>query len=104
MEGLGVQCAVRLVSDRRSGRPRPNAKFVDGPRDTVFCLLTTLDQRRVDPLDLEQWRFFVVSTSTLNEALPEAKTVGLSTLVTLKPREVRYAELANAVRDVGGVA
>ncbi|MFI5385117.1 MAG: hypothetical protein ACHQ50_03260, partial [Fimbriimonadales bacterium] len=32
----------------------------------VFALLTTQDQLRIDPLDLDQWRFFVLPTSDLD--------------------------------------
>ena len=35
----------------------------------VFCLLSHQDKKTVDPLDLDQWRFFVLPTSHLDQEL-----------------------------------
>lgn len=37
----------------------------------VFCLLAHMDKATVDPLDLRQWRFFVVPTAMLDRELRE---------------------------------
>ena len=65
----------------------------------VFALLDCQDQRKVDPLDLDQWRFFVLSSRVLDRKLPEAKTIGLAGLMRLGPLEVGVDGLARAVRD-----
>jgi len=52
---------------------------------------------RVDPLDLDQWRFFVLATRVLNERLASQKTLALSRVLGLGAREVRFGGVAGAV-------
>lgn len=68
----------------------------------VFALLDGLDQERIDPLNLDQWRFFVVATHTLDERLPNAKSVSLDTFRRLDVKSVGHDALAEAVRRAGG--
>lgn len=63
----------------------------------VFCLLHHVDKASVDPMDLEQWTFFVLSTRRLNEELPTQKQVALSSLLKLKPEEVTFPGIHDAV-------
>jgi hypothetical protein len=63
----------------------------------VFCLLDHKDQSTVDPLNLSQWRFFVVSTEKLNAELGEQKSLGLNRLLQIKAEETEYNQLAKAV-------
>jgi len=46
----------------------------------VMCLLKHKDKNTVNPLNLEQWEFYVVETSMLNELLPVQKRVSLGFL------------------------
>ena len=46
----------------------------------VFCLLKHKDQATVDPLKMEQWEFYVVSTHVLNEERPSQSTISLNSL------------------------
>ncbi|QDU65456.1 hypothetical protein [Engelhardtia mirabilis] len=62
----------------------------------VFALLAHKDKATVDPMDLSQWRFYVVSTATLNSAKPKAKTLSLSALEGLAG-PVSFDEVASAV-------
>ena len=64
----------------------------------VFCLLGDQDQREVDPLDLDQWQFFVLSTRTLDRELGAQKSMALSTLLGLDPFVVSYGGLRQAIR------
>ena len=41
----------------------------------VFCLLTPKDGRTVNPLELTQWEFYILPTSTLDSSLGNQKTV-----------------------------
>lgn len=56
----------------------------------VFCVLAHKDMSSVNPLNLEQWDFYILSTSVLNEKLPEQQTITLSSLLELKPTCVKY--------------
>lgn len=63
----------------------------------VFCLLAHQDKSSINPLNLDQWRFYVLPASRLNESLATAGTLGLSTLENLGPEMVSYPELDEAV-------
>lgn len=54
----------------------------------VFCLLHHTDQATINPLNLNQWEFYVCSAQVLNEKYPLAKSISLTKLkrlVTLAP-------------------
>jgi len=44
----------------------------------VFCLLQHKDQETIDPLNLDQWEFYVLATETMNVRLGSQKTITLS--------------------------
>ncbi|WP_010281187.1 hypothetical protein [Bacillus timonensis] len=46
----------------------------------VFCLLHEKNPQIVNPLDTNQWKFYVVPTVELNTYFPHQKTISLSTL------------------------
>ena len=61
----------------------------------VFCVLGCDDGSRPDPLDLDQWGFYVLGTASL----PEQKTIGLKPLRRLvKHGAVKYEDLREAIR------
>jgi hypothetical protein len=64
----------------------------------VFCLLHHADAATLDPLDLDQWRFYVLPTAVLDKERPHQKTISLSTLLALSPVECSYDALGDAVR------
>ena len=66
----------------------------------MFCLLAHQDQTTLDPLDLDQWEFFVLATSVLNEQCGEQKTIGLASLQRLGPEAVTYEDLRQTVERV----
>lgn len=63
----------------------------------VFCLLHEQDATKVDPMDVAQWRFFVLATTVLNLRCPTQKTIGLKSLQALQPEEVHFGGIAPAV-------
>ncbi|MGI8689852.1 MAG: hypothetical protein ACR2M3_14850 [Thermomicrobiales bacterium] len=60
----------------------------------VFCVLKHLDKRTLDPLNMDQWDFYLLPTSVLNEKKPTQKTIGLSTLLSLGPIKAEFRELS----------
>jgi len=62
----------------------------------VFCVLNHKDKSTVDPMDLDQWDFYVLRSSLLN---PAQKTIVLSSLLKLKPSpcKANYWTLAECV-------
>jgi len=63
----------------------------------VFCLLHHQDKATVDPLDMDQWTFFLLRSSVLDEKLPRQKSIRLANLLKLSPLHVTYHELADKI-------
>lgn len=63
----------------------------------VFCLLHHRDKSTLDPLDLSQWTFYVVPTTTLNEKLPRQKSLSLNGLKALGSPGVAFNQLSREV-------
>jgi len=63
----------------------------------VFCLLHHQDKQTLDPLDLDQWTFYVLPTRLLDERCPNQKTIRLSRLERLTPLKTDFTGLQTAV-------
>ncbi|MEV0553851.1 hypothetical protein AB0I27_10375 [Streptomyces sp. NPDC050597] len=63
----------------------------------VFCLLHHQDKQTLDPLDLDQWTFYVLPTRLLDERCPNQKTIRLSKLERLNPLKTDFTGLQKAV-------
>lgn len=63
----------------------------------VFCLLAHKDKDTVNPLNLEQWEFYVLNTEILNERFPKQKTIGLNSLLKLSYIKAEYGGIRNAI-------
>lgn len=64
----------------------------------VFALLAEKEPTRLDPLDLAQWRFFVLATRTLDANVGAQASIGLSSLRKLGAAEVGFDGLRDALR------
>ncbi len=64
----------------------------------VFCVLKHKDKKTVDPLNISQWRFYVLATSTLNKQVGGQATITLSSLKKLKPVKVKYGKICKAIK------
>ncbi|MCK8495874.1 hypothetical protein M0L20_28670 [Spirosoma sp. RP8] len=64
----------------------------------VFCLLAHRDKATLDPLNLDQWVFYVLATPVLSKACGSQKTITLTRLQQLGALRVPLEELA-AVLD-----
>lgn len=63
----------------------------------VFCVLAHKDQASIDPLDVNQWVFHVISTTNLNRAVGPRKTIDLTKLVALGAAKVKFGEIHAAI-------
>ncbi len=66
----------------------------------VFCLLKHRDKATVDPLNTEQWEFFVVPTFRINEEHSDRRAISLEQLERVEDRPTPYCELAATVTSV----
>ena len=65
----------------------------------VFCLLNHKDKESLDPKNLEQWEFFVLPTSKINEKLGNQENLSLSRLKKLGPTRCRFGDINKAVAE-----
>lgn len=73
----------------------------------VFCVLGDESGATPDPLDLADWRFYVVATSLLDRERPTGKTIGIGPLAAMVRRAtgsgaVRYDGLQEAIQRAAG--
>lgn len=84
------------------------AKFGDARRRQsdvyVFCLLCEKDRKKLDPMNVSHWQFFILATRILNENCPTQKTITLQKLRTLHPEEAVYGRIAAAVHRVSSLS
>ena len=66
----------------------------------VFCLFACKDAKIANPLDLEQWDFYVIATSTLNQKISNQKSISLNSLVKLGARKTKYCEIRTTAKDL----
>ena len=68
----------------------------------VFCVLKHKEQDTINPLDLEQWEFYPVSTDSLNNAVKGQKTICLARVAELCGKgPCTYQMLKGAVMECG---
>lgn len=63
----------------------------------VFALLAHQDKSSIDPLNVDQWKFFVVPTIVLDARTRSQHSITLHSLETLTGRAFSYDELRDAV-------
>jgi hypothetical protein len=79
-----------------------NSRHSDKKRQAdvyVFCLLHHRDASSINPLALEQWTFFVLPTSILDQAVAAQENIALASLLRLDPTVCQYNELAKAIKN-----
>lgn len=59
----------------------------------VFCLLHHKEQASLNPMDLNQWSFYLVKTETLNNKSKTQKSITLSSIEALEHKKCSYSEL-----------
>jgi hypothetical protein len=67
----------------------------------VFAFLAHEDKNTIDPLDLNQWRFWAVSTRFLEERKRSQYSITMATLLKLVGEPVSYGELPRCVQRAG---
>jgi hypothetical protein len=65
----------------------------------VFCVLAYKDKATVDPLNLDQWDFYVLSTNRLNAAVGEQESITLGSLLQRDPAKTSFAHLRACIES-----
>ncbi|MFZ1700015.1 MAG: hypothetical protein WBO10_09150 [Pyrinomonadaceae bacterium] len=63
----------------------------------VFCLLAHKDQDSIDPLNLDQWEFYILRSDVLDRECPMQKSISLSRLLKLGPATAKYNQIASTI-------
>ena len=89
---FGIDRAFTVYKNRKSEFKRQNDVY-------VFCLNTGETQEESNPLVLDNWRFWVVPTSTINHLCTGQKkiTLGRVRRITSKENGIGYADLKPAI-------
>lgn len=77
-------------------KPTQAEKWGDKKRQSdlyIFCLLKHKEASSIDPLKLEQWTFYILPTSILDEKVSGQKTITLQSLLKLMPKESNFIDL-----------
>jgi hypothetical protein len=59
----------------------------------VFALLAHSDKLTLNPLNVAQWEFYVLSSAVLDAICPGQKQIGLASLLKLGPRKCSFSTL-----------
>lgn len=59
----------------------------------VFCLLHHCDKAPLDPLNTDQWTFYVLPTAKIDAELGAQESLTLNSLKRLAPREGSFEDL-----------
>lgn len=63
----------------------------------IFCVLNHKEKDSLDPLNLDQWEFYVLRAAVLNEKIPTQKSIGLASLLKLNPCAAKYDDIADCI-------
>jgi len=66
----------------------------------VFCLLHHKEQDTINPMDLSQWTFYVVSKEELEKTRPDRKSMAFSELKKLCPKTCSFDDLRRAIDEI----
>jgi hypothetical protein len=62
----------------------------------VFCLLNHKDKKTVDPLNMDQWSFYVVSTNSINSVFKDKNSISLKSLERIT-ESIGYSKLKEKI-------
>lgn len=63
----------------------------------VFALLAHKDKSSVNPLDINQWEFYVLSTEKLNKVMGDCKTISLDKIIDLGAEKILFNDLLDKI-------
>jgi len=66
----------------------------------VFCVLAHKDEETINPIDLDQWDFYILDTDVLNSNVPTQKTITLSSLIELSPIQSKYQDIHSHIKKI----
>jgi hypothetical protein len=90
------------VPKTRAWSPDTNELASESARQAdvyVFAVLAHQDKATVNPLDISQWQFFVLSSQALNQRTRSQHSITIASVKALSTGPTSYHELAAAIRN-----
>lgn len=95
LSSIGFDIAPKLSWDASTNT---SATEAGRPADVyVFAVHSHIDQDSIDPLNVNQWEFYVLATSVLNQECSSQMRISLGMIQRLCPRAVSFEGLHEAV-------
>ncbi|MGI8655501.1 MAG: hypothetical protein ACR2LC_09805 [Pyrinomonadaceae bacterium] len=66
----------------------------------VFALLKHQQKSTLDPLDVMQWEFYILSAAMLDEKIQTQKRISLSTLMRLEPIKADFGQITVTIKKI----
>jgi hypothetical protein len=66
----------------------------------VFCVENCKEQDLINPLDLSQWEFYIISTEELNRTLKSQKTIMLNSLIKIGAKKCEFSQIRETILNV----
>lgn len=63
----------------------------------VFCVHDCKEPSAIDPLDIAQWKFYVVPTAAIDAEMEDKRTITMPKLIEIGAQETPYSGLKEAV-------
>jgi len=96
-EQNGYSKIIFSIKRRGNTSVRTKKEELKRPSDVyVFCLLNHKDKDTVNPLNMDQWLFYVVSTKKINNDFRERSSISLQTLEKIVDG-IKYSELREKI-------
>ena len=93
--------AVSFITRRtRAWDPDTNVQSLEAKRQAdiyVFALLAHSEKATIDPLNVNQWRFYVLPTAVLDARARSPHSITLKSLEALSGGPVAFAKLCEAI-------
>jgi len=66
----------------------------------VFCLNTGTTKETSNPMNLNNWEFYIVPTSVINEKCKDGKSIGLNRIKKLGYSALSYSDIKNEINAI----
>ena len=63
----------------------------------VFCLFANINRETANPLDMNQWKFWIASTAKINEVFGDRRSISLGSFKKIDAIECEYCGIKDAV-------
>jgi hypothetical protein len=93
-----------LTPKTRAWDPETNIQSKESKRQAdiyVFAVLSHKDKATIDPLDLNQWDFYLLPTSILDTRKRSQHSISLKTLEEICPGSFKFDQLKKAIGLMG---